>query len=88
MFETVGLSLYYIIDVPFFDRNIFPFFATTGGLVCCGVRDDDLKEYHGKMVELEKAGHWKLVKERKVPYYDREDMPTQSTAFVYKVSKH
>ena len=60
----------------------------TGGLVCCGVRDDDLKAYHGKMVELEKTGHWKLVKQRKVPYYDREDMPTESTAFVYKVLKH
>lgn len=59
-----------------------------GGLVCCGVRDDDLKAYHGKMVELEKAGNWKMVKERKVPYYERDDMPTQSTAFVYKVLQH
>ena len=35
------------------------------------------------MEELETAGHWKLVKEKKAPY--RDDMPTESTAFVYKV---
>ena len=39
-------------------------------------------------MELESAGNWKMVKERKVPYYDRDDMPTQSTAFVYKVLHH
>ncbi|KAM7425870.1 Methyltransferase domain [Porites harrisoni] len=59
-----------------------------GGLVCCAVRNDELKEYYGKMMELEAAGHWKLVKERKVPYYERDDLPTECTAFVYKVLKH
>ena len=39
-------------------------------------------------MELEAAGHWKLVKERKVPYYERDDLPTECTAFVYKVLKH
>ena len=39
-------------------------------------------------MELETAGQWKLVKERKVPYYEREDLPTECTAFVYKVLKH
>ena len=43
--------------------------------MCCGIRYDDLRACHGKMVDLETAGHWKLVKERKIPYYDREDMP-------------
>ena len=39
-------------------------------------------------MELEAAGHWKLVKERKAPYYERDDLPTECTAFVYKVLKH
>ena len=60
----------------------------TGGLICCVVRDDDLNTYHGKMVELEKTGHWKLVKQRRIPFYDRDGMPRESNVFVYKVLKH
>jgi len=40
------------------------------------------------MVELEKMGHWKLVKQRRIPFYDRDGMPRESNVFVYKVLKH
>ena len=60
----------------------------TGGLVCFTIRADGVKDFSEKIAELENQGKWILVKEGKVPHYNKEDMPRECSAFAYKVSKN
>ena len=58
-----------------------------GGLICFSMRSADREAYEEKMVELENQVRWKLFSEGKVPHYEKEDMPRECSAFVYKVSE-
>ncbi|KAJ7321192.1 Methyltransferase domain [Desmophyllum pertusum] len=59
-----------------------------GGLVCVSIRPDGYKEFSEKMEELEHQGKWTLVKEGRVPHYDKEDMPRECRAYAYTVNKN
>ena len=62
--------------------------SLAGGLLSFNIRFGDLDDYQAKMSELEKAGRWEKVSEKRVPHYDRDDMPRESLMFVYKVLKN
>ena len=40
------------------------------------------------MTELEEAGIWEKLSGKKIPYYNREDMPSYGFGFVYKILKN
>jgi len=40
------------------------------------------------MLELEKAGRWENVSKTAVPYFDKDDLPRETSAFVYKVLRN
>ena len=70
--------------------NIFRltlFVSFTGGLVCFTLRFNEVEDYQPKMSELEQAGIWEKLCHKKIPYYDKEDLPSYSYGFVYKVLK-
>lgn len=59
-----------------------------GGLISFNIRYGELETYQPKMEELEKRGNWEKVSEDTLPQFDRDDMPSTSTFFVYKVLKY
>ena len=61
------------------------FFIVLGGLLCFNLRCGELDDYHVTMSELEKAGRWELVSKKVVPFFESDDMPKETLAFVYKV---
>ena len=56
-----------------------------GGLVCFSLRYNEVDDYQPKMTELEEAGIWEKLSGKKIPYYNREDMPSYGFGFVYKI---
>ncbi|KAM7451521.1 Methyltransferase domain [Porites harrisoni] len=60
----------------------------TGGLVCFSLRYNEVDDYQPKMTELEEAGIWEKLSGKKIPYYNREDMPSYGFGFVYKILKN
>lgn len=79
--------------IPYFETQAMQKFVYTdflylfvlGGLLCFNVRDSRMDDFQGKMSELENAGIWRNVCRTTVPYFDRDDMPNDTMAFVYKV---
>jgi len=59
--------------------------VNTGGLLCFNIRDNRVDDFRGKILELENAGIWENVCERKVPHFDRDELPRETSAFVYKI---
>ena len=59
-----------------------------GGLVCFSLRYNEVDDYQPKMTELEEAGIWEKLSGKKIPYYNREDMPSYGFGFVYKILKN
>ena len=67
-------------------RNlILLFFSSVGGLLCFNIRDSRVGDYKGKVLELENAGRREKKKKKTVPYFDRDDLPRETSAFVYKI---
>lgn len=64
------------------------FSHVAGGLFCFPMRDLDLKEYEGKMLELERARKWQPLIKQKLPFFDNEELPRETNAFIFKVQKH
>lgn len=58
------------------------------GLLCFNVRVNELDDYQGMMLNLEKAGKWSLFSKKTLPYFAADDMPKETLAFVYKVLKN
>ena len=57
--------------------------------MCFNIRNHDLKElYEGKLQELEETGKCQLVSKETMPYYDNDDLPKETNAFIYKVMKN
>ena len=44
-----------------------------------------MDDFSGKILELENAGIWENVCKRTVPYFDRDELPRETSAFVYKI---
>ena len=59
----------------------------TGGLICFTIRSDGVEDFGRKMADLENHGAWALAKEGTVPHYSVGDMPRESRAFAYRVTK-
>ena len=64
------------------------FLSFIGGLVCFSLRYNEVDDYQPKMTELEEAGIWEKLSGKKIPYYNREDMPSYGFGFVYKILKN
>lgn len=62
--------------------------SIAGGLISFNIRYGELETYQPKMEELEKRGNWEKVSEDTLPQFDRDDMPSTSTFFVYKGLKY
>ena len=57
--------------------------------MCFNIRNSDLKElYEGKLQELEETGKCQLVSKEKMPYFENDDLPKETNAFIYKVMKN
>ncbi|XP_078378484.1 methyltransferase-like protein 27 [Oculina patagonica] len=56
-----------------------------GGLYCFAMRDLDVKEYEGKMLELEKTGKWQPFSRERIPYSGNDDLPQETNGFIFKV---
>merc|ERR1712026_75661 len=59
-----------------------------GGIFCFNVRNEDIKEYEEKMLEMEKTGQWKMLSKEKMPYFNKEDLPKENNTLIYKVLKN
>ena len=70
----------------YFDRLCFLYVA--GGLFCFAMRDLDVKEFEEKMLELEKAGKWETFSREKISYSEKDDLPKEIDAFIFKVLKN
>jgi len=58
-----------------------------GGLLCFSLRCNELNDYQPKMLELEKEGRWEKLCRETVPYFERDDLPREGLAFVYRIKK-
>ena len=69
--------------IPYFARLCFSHFI--GGLVCFSMRPSGVEEYEEKILELERAGKWKTFSKETLPYSEKEDLPKEINAFIFKV---
>ena len=74
--------------VIFYMLILVCYIIVAGGLICFTVRPDGVEDFGRKMAELESHGAWALVKEGRLPSYNVEDMPRESSAFAYRVIKN
>ena len=47
-----------------------------------------MKEYENKMLELETTGKWVTFSKERIPYSEKEDLPKEINAFIFKVLKN
>jgi len=59
-----------------------------GGLLCFSLRSNELDDYQPKMFELEKEGKWEKLRKETIPYFERDDLPQEGLAFVYRVLRN
>ena len=59
-----------------------------GGLVCFSLRHNELDDYQPKMLELEKEGRWENLCKKTMPYFERDNMPKECLAFVFRVLRN
>lgn len=52
------------------------------------MRNQDVKQYEDKMLELEKSGKWQNISREEMPYFGSEGLPKEVNGFVYKVLKN
>ncbi|XP_020620875.1 uncharacterized protein LOC110058565 [Orbicella faveolata] len=57
----------------------------TCGLLCFNIRDSRADDFKGKILELENVGIWENACKKMVPYFDRDELPSETSAFVYKI---
>ena len=74
------------MDLSVFIHDATFFFAA--GLICFDIRDTELGDYQGMMLELEKDGRWIKVSEKKIPLYENDDLPKDILGFLYRVLKN
>jgi len=60
----------------------------TGGLFSFTMRNQDVKQYEDKLLELEKTGKWKIFSKETMPYFGDRDLPKEVNGFIYKVLKN
>ena len=58
------------------------------GFLCFNIRVTELDDYQEMMLELEKAGRWSLFSKKRLPFSTADDMPKETSAFLYKVLKN
>lgn len=66
----------------------FSFTLIAGGIFSFTMRNQDVKQYEDKMLELEKSGKWQNISREKMPYFGSEGLPKEVNGFVYKVLKN
>lgn len=71
------------MDLSVFIHDATFFFPA--GLICFDIRDTELGDYQGMMLEVEKDGRWIKVSEKKIPLYENDDLPKDILGFVYRV---
>ena len=73
-----------------FHRRVteFSFLPFLGGLVCFSLRYNELDDYQPKMLDLEKEGRWEKICSKTIPYFERDDLPREGLAFMYKVLRN
>ena len=49
------------------------------------MRLSGVKDYEEKMLELERAGKWETFSKEKIPYSEKDDLPKEINAFIFKV---
>ena len=72
-----------LLVIPCFSRLCFS--HSTGGLVCFSMRPTGVEEYEEKILELEKAEKWKAFSKETIPYSEKDDLPKEINAFIFKV---
>ena len=81
-------SVVIIVNTPFRYVELSSLFLWfVGGLLCFSLRCNELNDYQPKMLELEKEGRWEKLCRETVPYFERDDLPREGLAFVYRVKK-
>lgn len=60
----------------------------TDGLLCFNIRDSELDDYQGKMLELEKEGRWENVSKKTMPLYASDGMPKEVFGYIYRVLRN
>ena len=58
------------------------------GLLCFTIRDSELDDYQGKMLELEKEGRWENVSKKTMPLYESDGMPKEVFGYIYRVLRN
>ena len=56
--------------------------------MCFSLRSNELDDYQPKMFELEKEGKWEKLRKETIPYFERDDLPQEGLAFVYRVLRN
>ena len=56
--------------------------------MCFSLRYGELDDYQPKMLDLEKEGRWEKNCSKTIPYFEREGLPREALAFVYRVLRN
>ena len=71
----------------YFIPSLTLFLSFIGGLVCFTLRFSEVDDYQQQMTELEETGIWEKLCHKKIPHFDKPDMPSHLFGFVYRVLK-
>ena len=84
------VSLFEIVSIGQPSSICYVFFSASfvGGIICFNVRDGELDDYQGKMLELEKEGRWENVSKKTMPLYESDDMPKEVSGYIYRVLRN
>ena len=56
-----------------------------GGIICFNVRDGQLDDYREKIKELERTARWEVISKNAVSFFETEEMPRETYAFLFRV---
>ena len=56
-----------------------------GGIICFNVRDGQLDDYREKIQELERTARWEVISKNAVSFFETEEMPRETYAFLFRV---
>ncbi|CAH3145305.1 unnamed protein product [Porites evermanni] len=59
-----------------------------GGIICFNMRDGQLDDYLEKINELERTGRWEMISKNAVSFFETEEMPRETYAFLFRVLRN